>query len=1022
MVIRFVRLLAIVLAVAVFAVACRIDTATDTTSDADTPIGESSDAPAVPASATPEPTPDPTALPDPTPQPTTEPTPQPTAPPQPSATATPIPDTASPETASPDTASPDTAEIAEGDELLPLDEDVVVGELDNGMRYFVRRNTRPGGQAQLRMTVDVGSIHESEELGGIAHFAEHMMFNGTERFPRNELIPVLESFGAAFGADVNAYTSFEETVYLLTVPARGESLQLGIDVLREWAGRATLTDQAVIGERGVVREELRLATESASSRAGNLMFDALLAESAFQDKLPIGGIGPVESMRSEDIRDFYDAWYRPERMAIVAVGDFDPADIERRIVAAFSDFEARADPIDLDLDLGAGPLPEPLFDVLIDDEIGRPDLEVLWRFDFEPVRTRNGIRRALLGEITREMLDKRFFEIVQGSSSALVEHTVEIGAFTSNFQLLSVAGSARADQMDVMFGEIMAELERVRQHGFDDDEFARAVDKFRAGIDQEYVERATRQDDDIAHALTEVALNRGMLFSADVKFENFTAALDSLTPADAQSLVGEIITGDPYVLLTGPTAREDVLPEPEELAEVYEAAKGAAVEPRGQAAAVPDQLMVRPEAAAIISTETIDAIGATVVTFENGARMGFRRTDIVDNVLSFSAVSEGGHFATDGPETPLLGQISGSIMQSGFESVDAVTLGRFVSGSSVQLTGAIGRSYERLGGGTATTDLETFMQLVHLQMTEPVLEPAQVRQFEQLYRPLAIDPLSRPDLAASLEMWTLRYGTSPWYRLLPTVEDLDGLDPTLLRDAWAERFSNASDFLFLFAGDADEEELFDLGARYLGTLPGTGERETVTPRDPGIPQENLLSVVEAGISNQGIVTWNWESPYPYTLRDGIIADLLLIIVNARLRDRIREELGASYSPSAQATRLSQPEPWIDTTLQVAGDPERLEELSLVVDEELAKIRTGEFDIGYLERAVDLQVEEYRFFSNGNWLDELEIQLFNPERGDDEIWQREAIATAVTLTDIVAAAAVVFPEDRSIEVRLVPAQR
>jgi len=684
------RVVAVAIAVVVFAAACRIEAppidAFNSAGDAPLTAATAEQATAEAADV------DPTATVEPTATATAAPTPIPTAVPSPN-----------------------------GEVALELDPEVMTGQLDNGLRYFVRRNARPGTQAQLRLTVDVGSVQETDEIAGIAHFLEHMMFNGTKRFPDNELFQVLESFGSAFGADVNAYTSFEETVYTLEMSARDvETVQLGLDVLREWAGEALITERQVVAERGVVREEFRVRTESAASRISDLLLEGLLVDSAFAGRLPIGTLEVIEQMQADDVREFYDTWYRPERMSVIAVGDFDPNDIERRIIAAFSDLEARAPAVDIDLDYGGGALPEPVFNVLLDDEIGRPDLEMVWRFDHEAVETQSTLRSAILGEVTRDLLNDRFFELVQASESPLIDHTVEVGAFTSSFEVLSVAASAEPEAMTQVVSELMTVLEQVRQHGFDDVEFDRTVEKYRSLIEQEYTERATVQDRDLAAGLVNYALGNGVLLSADDKFEAYDDALASLTPLDSQRLIDEILGGDPFVMLTGPTRLSGVLPEPEELAAAFDEVNQKPVPPREQSSAIPTELMARPEPATVISTEAIDAIGATVVTFENGARMGYRQTKIVDNFLEFSAVSEGGFFATDGPETPLLGQISGSVLRSGFESIDAVTLGRYLSDSSVSLSGAVGRSYERLGGSASTSDLETFLQLVHLQMTAPV--------------------------------------------------------------------------------------------------------------------------------------------------------------------------------------------------------------------------------------------------------------------------------------------------------------
>ncbi len=238
--------------------------------------------------------------------------------------------------------------------------------------------------------------------------------------------------------------------------------------------------------------------------------------------------------------------------------------------------------------------------------------------------------------------------------------------------------------------------------------------------------------------------------------------------------------------------------------------------------------------------------------------------------------------------------------------------------------------------------------------------------------------------------------------------------------AYRERFADAGDFVFAVVGDFDPDELVDLGARYLGTLPDSGRRETPVDRDPGLPEQNLVATVAAGIGDQGRVRINWESPYPSTLEATVTARLLELVVHARLRDLIREELGASYAPSADITVLREPKPWVDTIIEVESDPERLQEVSQEVRDELARIRAGEFDPRYLDLAVEQLVEQYRFFSNNDWLDLLLFHTRYDDRPAGEFRDRAQIAQTVTVADIAEAATVVFPESRSVEVWLVPA--
>ncbi len=907
------------------------------------------------------------------------------------------------------------------DDPVPLDAAVAQGTLPNGMSYLVLGNDRPGSQAQLRLVVHAGSINEAPGSHGAAHFLEHMMFNGTERFPDNEIVQVLEGFGSGFGPDVNAYTSYEETVYELELPTRStDTLQLGLDVLFEWATAATIDADAVIAERGVVREELRRAVEPLSGRIGSQVRSVLFSGTDYLGAEPIGTAETIESMTDVQLRAFYERWYRPEFMTVVAVGDFNVADTERRIQNTFvqpaTSDQAEAPEFALD----PGPLAEPRYEVFTDSEVQRPEVEVLWRLSDLPITTRATLRDEIVATVALSMVNNRLFEQVQGGNSVFLSAQAGTGRFTSMTRLVSASATADATELAAAFDELLVEIERARQFGFTPAELDRQIGELRVLTGQQFAESGTRQDDSLARELVEFALGREVMPTPADQQAIANEVLDSITIDDAQRFLFEVLATDPYVLVTGPEASLSDLPTPTELQAGYDSVVGFEVEQQERSESDITELMARPEPATVVDRQSIAGLDATIVTYDNGARLAFRQTAIVENQIAMQARSIGGFFAADGPEVPLLDSAAGMVGGSGFESIDVVTLDRLLSSSIASLNTSIGRAEEGLSGSAATADIETLFQLVHLQMTEPTISDLEVRQFLDRWRPLAENPATNPGLAANLELWSLRYGDSPWFRLMPTVADLDSLDQELLLKAYKDRFADAGDFVFAVVGDFNPDELVDLGARYLGTLPDSGRREQPIDRDPGVPEDNLVGIVEAGVGDQGRLRINWESPYPFTLEAAVTAEALELVVDARLRDLIREELGASYAPNAAITVMSEPKSWVDTIIEVESDPDRVEEVSQAVRDELDRVRAGDIDQQYLDLAIDQLTEDYRFFTNNQWLDLMLFHTQYPDRPSGEFRDRTAIAQRLTIADLAEAAVVVFPPTRSVEVWLVPA--
>lgn len=903
---------------------------------------------------------------------------------------------------------------------LPVDVGLFDYTLANGTRVMLRQNGSPGSQAQLRLVVNAGSIHEDPDSLGSAHFLEHMMFNGTEQFPGNEIVPVLEGFGAGFGADINAYTSFSETVYQLTVPTRDfADLELAVEVLGEWASAAIIDPEAVIAERGVVREEYRRSQESSSGRLGSEFRDVVFAGTVYADREPIGTINSIESMTAPELRAYYERWYRPDNITVIAVGDFDVDRMRATIDARFgprTESATDAQPID---DVTDG-LAEPLFDVYVDPELTRTDVQITWRLGGGSITSRDDLREAIVREVAMTALDVRLFESVQRQETVLLSARSGVGELTSNLDLITLRGQSDAEAVPDALDDLLLQMEQLRQYPVSANEFDRAVERVVSTIEQAFAESGSVQDSFLAQLLVEYALGGDIVVPPNRDRDAQLEVLQSIEPIDLQAYFHQVLSAAPYVLATGPASQEAALPEPEELAGVYASRVGVTVAAPDDVATAPTELMERPEPAGVIDEAYVEPLDAIVVTYDNGARLAFRRTTIVENRVEFQAWSRGGFFQEDGPVVPLLGRAGSLVVPSGFESLDTIELDQILGGSVATLSADIGRAVDSLSGESSTEDVETLFQLVHLQMTEPTIADLQVRRFDEIWRPLAENPEARPQLAADLRLWSLRYGDSPWFRLLPTVEDLDALDAQAQLDAFSRRFDNAGDFVFVVVGDADVNTVIDLGARYIGTLPATADREVAIDRDPGVPEENLIETIAVGVGDQGRLRINWESPYEASIQAEVWAQALEIVVDARLRDLIREQLGASYAPRASVAVLREPKPWVDTIIELDGDPERLDEISVTIRDELARIRVGDFDPEYLSLAINQLTEDYRFYSNPDWIAFITTYLADESRSPNEHRLRTDIALALTVTDIAETAKVVFPETRSVEVRMVPA--
>ncbi len=915
--------------------------------------------------------------------------------------------------------------VAEGEWADPFtpDQNILAGQLDNGMRYLIQQNDKPGRQMQLRLVVDAGSLAETEDQQGAAHFLEHMMFNGTEQYPGNEIVRLLESFGGAFGPDINATTSYERTVYQLQLPATAPDISTGLNVFRQWATAATLDPEAVINERGVVLAEQRRRAETAAGRLSEPIRAQLLDGTGLNERPPLGPVESIETMTAETLNDYYERWYRPDLMTVVAAGDFSPAEVERLISETFASLEASA-PLDMPpSEIETGPFAEARADVLTDDEITSTSIELFWRRTDGALRVRNDIRAALLASLSMQLISTRLDEGVRGGDLPFIAASASATSLTPKLSVASIRAETREDEVELAMRAAIAEMERARQFAVTDDEFGRARAAFQAGFDQQLSQSPTRQDNDVAAALVDQAVSGSPAMSPADMHQQSTEALASLTAGDVRRYVHDLLETDPYVLVVGSSNDRDILPSDAALIETYRQVIGLPVVAPEQSTDLPNELMARPEAAPVVDRFFDEVTNATTVTFENGARLVVKPSQITENLVVLSGLSDGGFFAEEDERlVPLLPATAGIVSSSGFERLSAVDLQRFLSRSVVSLGTGIDRTSESITGSSSSDELELLLQLVHLQMTEPTIDEVLVEQLVERSRRTIENLQASPGLVATIELFDLRYGDSPYFRVSPTATDIDGYDPQEQLAAWQRRFADASDFVFVVTGDLDNiDQVVDLGARYLGTLPSLDGIEDVPERDPGLPEANLESTVRVGVGNQARLIMNWESPYELTPESEIVASALEIVVSARLRDLIREELGASYAPSAAVSLIDEPVEWVDTSIDIEVDPDRLDEVNVAIDAELDRLRAGDLEQSYLDNAIEALVDDFTFFSNNEWIDLLHLYADDPTRSSGEVRERRRIAQSLTLDDLAAAAQVVFPPQRSVVVKLLPAE-
>ncbi len=912
-------------------------------------------------------------------------------------------------------------------ELGGGDPDTATGTLGNGLRYMVRENDNPGGKVELRLVIDAGSGLEDDDQRGGAHFLEHMLFNGTERFPKNELIDELRSFGAAFGADINAYTSYDETVYTLNVPDTPDAVATALDILEEWLTSATLDPEDVDAERGIVVDEWRSRTETSNGRIFDRYSRFLLADSVYEDRLPIGGRDAIESITPEALRRFYDDWYRPDNAAVIVVGDIDVAEIEQEIDSRFSDVEARgSSPERVDQTVPA--VTEPRVEIMDDPDLGEGFVTMALTAPRVATTLESDSQQAILGRIALDIIGTRLdsdalrgdapYERASAGSETLV-------------RLLSspeVVVDVDAASVEASVEAILDEFERVARFGFTDAEVERAVASFRAAAQRSYDGRDSRQDLSYAEEYTRHILTGEWYVPAEREFEFVNEVLDRATPETVGFVIVERYrSSSASVFVAVPSAESADVADAADILAIAEAAPERGVEPRAEEEAIGDTLVEPPEPVEEVGVTRLSndpfspELDPMVLEFANGARVSLNATSIVDNELDVSAVSPGG-LSLLADDLVADGQAAGSVIaDSGAGAFDRVALEEFLDDKAVGVFAELEASATFINASAATTDIEVLFQLLHLLMSAPQVDQTAIDRYVDDRLPFATDPSLDVGYAEFDALLRARYDDPRFW--LPTPEGLESVD----RDgvlAVAQRVfaDSVGSWTFSFSGDFDVDEVTDLARRYIGSLPaGADAGPTQLPAEPAPPAGVVSVETNGGEGETANVSFLMTGVATADRRDDVIAAIVREVVSNRLNDYIREELGDSYSPVAQLLLGTGAEPLSELYISVSAAPDRVGDVSRAVLDQLAALGSDGPTNRELSNAANTVAEQIGFVSNPQINQEALSVLVDPEGNSsfDDFVQEGALLGAIDDDDIRNALTAWIDLDQYIEVQVVP---
>jgi len=849
---------------------------------------------------------------------------------------------------------------------MPVDPEVAVGTLPNGLRYYVRANGKPARRAELRLVVKAGSALEDDDQQGLAHFVEHMEFEGTKHFPQQSISDFLSSLGLSIGPDANAATSYDDTQYTLRVPTDVPNvLDRALLVLEDWAQGATFDQSGIDHERGIVLSEWRMhlgAGERTQEKIGRLQLEG----SRYADRSPIGKPDVIERAQRDQLTRFYRDWYRPDLMAVIVVGDIDRDAVVAMIKSHFSSLTSPSPA-----------RPRPVFDVpnhpatryavVTDKETTATAVRIT---DLRPARdqgTVGGYRELMLDQLFATMLGARLDEISQSANPPFLRAAADRGLFPTARTKDEAVLQALVSNDGVTRGldALLTELQRVARFGFTTTELARTKQAMMLGYERGALESPDRESASRADEYTRNFLQDEALPTIWQELAFHRRFVAGITLSEINALTADWFPEqNRLVVVSGPEAAGIVLPDQAQLAAVVKAASTKRLTAFIDMAAGQTLMDAKPARGTVVKTTTRAEAGVTEWILSNGATVVLKPTTLKEDQILFRASAPGGTSLASDADFISARIADDVIPAGGVARFNGVTLDKILTGKAVAVTPFVGEINEGMAGGSTPQDLETMFQLLHLRFTQPRADPTVFAAMASRARALLANRMASPDavfnqtIEAAVSQNSLR-------RQSETPATVDQWNLATALAFYKARFADASNFTFVFVGSFTPEAIKPLVETYIASLPATHARETWKDRGIVPPAGIVDKTIEKGIAPKSEVAIVLSGPFEYDDAHLLALRTMTLVLQSRLLDTIRQELGGTYVITATPDAEKFPRPQYSVRIEWTCDPARTASLVQRVFEEIDFVRGTTFSRDQMAMMREGLLREYESNSQDN---------------------------------------------------------
>jgi len=894
---------------------------------------------------------------------------------------------------------------------LPLDPKVKLGKLPNGLTYYIRQNKKPEQKVELRLVVNAGSILEENDQQGLAHMAEHMAFNGTTHFKKNDIVSFLQDIGVGFGNDLNAYTGFDETVYILPIPTdKPGNLEKGFQVLEDWAHNVTYLDDDIQGERAIILEESRLG-KGANDRMFRKLYPKLFEGSKYADRLPIGVDSIIKAFPYDRIRSFYKDWYRPDLMAVIVVGDIEPAKAEEMIQKHFS---SMTNPNNLrkreEADVPAYTSSDAM--VVTDREATNYVISINYPAQkVKPSTTIGDYRKDIVQQLFTSMLNQRLQELTQKENPPFLFASTDFGSFARGYESFNAFAAVGTGDVNKGLNALVEELERVKRYGFTEAELERAKKNSLSFYERTYnnrdkTESANYVDEYINH-FTQQEPSPGI----EKEYAYVKEILPGVTIQEVNSIADKFKNQqNRFVYVTGPEPKADqVLPQGKDLLATIEAKEKSNISPYEEKAVATTLLATMPKAGKILSKTKNAVLGTTELKLSNGVSVTLKPTTFKDDQIVMASTRQGGKNNYGIADKYNAEYATAVVNAMGIGAFSPTDLKKALAGKSVSVSPVFSATSEGVRGNSTKKDLESMFQLSYLYFTEPRKDTALFKSFVQRNKSQYAMLSANPQAAFIDTMYKTLYNNNPLAPVaVPKSEYYDKINLDRSMAIYKERFSDVNGMNFVIVGSFKEDEILPLIEKYIASLPSTSKKFTYTDNKVRPISGKKELTVNKGKEQKSLILAFYAGEIPYSEDLDLKAQAMSEILNIRIIEELREKVQGIYGGGTFANLEKIPYGNYSFVLQLPCGPEKIDTLLKAVKKEFQSIAAKGPDKSYLDKVKKQWIEQYKtdIKDNGSWLNHL-ISLKSNGSSADRFVNYEKYVNALTPKDVQQAAKVIL---------------